>query len=274
MKKLSTRARTAIIFAVLSIVAVSSIVASAQNPAPSATQQPQASQQAQAERAFAMGNTLMQQRKPDQALVHYKEALSILSNDPALLFNAGVAAFGSKDFAFAAETWKKLKEIEPLDWRARSKLIQAYQALNKLPERDKERAELFEMWKSGKPEDLKKQTEFCRDQFEVKGQKVMAFELYELKGERALRYVFSILNKTEDGEEWRVSLGSYKTTDAIWRETRNPRPKDNERLFHLDGYFKGGGHATYGMFFPEPTYDEMRAKVIQILEGIANRTSQ
>jgi hypothetical protein len=102
----------------------------------------------------------------------------------------------------------------------------------------------------------------------------MAFELYELKGERALRYVFSILNKTEDGEEWRVSLGSYKTTDAIWRETRNPRPKDNERLFHLDGYFKGGGHATYGMFFPEPTYDEMRAKVIQILEGIANRTSQ
>jgi hypothetical protein len=98
MKKLTSSLWTAIIFAVLSIVVVSSIVASAQNPAPSTAQQQQASQQAQAEKAFAMGNTLMEQRKPDQALVHYKEALSTLSNEPALLFNAGVAAFGSKDF--------------------------------------------------------------------------------------------------------------------------------------------------------------------------------
>jgi len=70
-----------------------------------------------------------------------------------------------------------LKELEPLDWRTRSKLVQTYQALNKLPERDKERAEL--------------------------------------------------------------------------RRTRDLR-----------------------MFFPEPSYDEMRSKVIQILETAANRTSQ
>jgi hypothetical protein len=85
--------------------------------------------------------------------------------------------------------------------------------------------------------------------------------------------VFSILNKTEDGEEFRISLGSYDTTNAVWRETKNPRPKDDERLFHLDGYFKGGGHATYGMFFPEPSYDDVRAKVITILEGMANRSA-
>lgn len=92
----------------------------------------------------------------------------------------------------------------------------------------------------------------------------MAFELYELKGDRALRYVFSILNKTEDGEEWRISMGSYKTTNAVWREMQNPRPKDHERLFHLDGYFKNGAHATYGMFFPEPSYDDIRAKVVNM----------
>jgi tetratricopeptide (TPR) repeat protein len=214
-----------------------------------------------------MGNTLMEQRKPDEALVHYKQALVILPNEPSILFNAGVAAFSIKDYAFAAESWKQLKAVEPLDWHTRAKLVQVYQALGKLPERDKERAELFEMWKSGKSAEFKKQTEFCREQFEVKGQKVMAFELYELKGDRALRYVFSILNKTEDGEEWRISMGSYKTTDAVWREMRNPKPKDDERLFHLDGYFKNGGHATYGMFFPEPSYDDIRAKVVKILEG-------
>ena len=107
----------------------------------------------------------------------------------------------------------------------------------------------------------------------MKGQKVMAFELYELKGDRALRYVFSILNKEENGQEFRISLGSYETTNTIWRELKNPPPKKDERMFHLDGYFKGGGHATYGMYFPEPTYDEMRAKVIEILEKMANRNT-
>jgi len=78
--------------AALTSIAVFSNVASAQSPAtstapqapssqqPQAQQQPQASQ-AQAEKAFAMGNTLMEQRKPEQALVHYKEALSILPNE-------------------------------------------------------------------------------------------------------------------------------------------------------------------------------------------------
>lgn len=254
-----TRLSAAVLTAAL--VAVLSISASAQNPTPSTQQQ------AQAEKAFDMGNTLMEQRKFAEALVQYKQALAILPKEPSILFNAGMAAFGSKDYAFAAESWKQVKAVEPLDWHTRAKLVQVYQALGQLPERDKERAELFEMWKSGKSVELKKQTEFCRDQFEVKGQKVMVFEHYELTGDRALRYVFSILNKTEDGEEWRISMGSYKTTDAIWREMQNPRPKDHERLFHLDGYFKNGGHATYGMFFPEPSYDDIRAKVIKILEG-------
>lgn len=83
-----TRLSTAVLAAI--VVAVLSIPASAQNPAPSTQQQ------AEAEKAFAMGNTLMEQRKPGEALVHYKQALAILPNDPSILFNAGVAAFGSK----------------------------------------------------------------------------------------------------------------------------------------------------------------------------------
>jgi hypothetical protein len=94
----------------------------------------------------------------------------------------------------------------------------------------------------------------------------MAFEHFELKGERALRYVFSILDATGQAEDWRISLGSYNFTNNVWRETTKPTPKEGERLFHLDGYFKGGSHATFGMFAPEPTYDEVRARVIKILE--------
>ncbi len=249
--------RTTLLFLPLILVA-STLTVLAQNP----TKQ----QEAQAQTAFEIGNSLLEQGKADQALIHYKRALSVLPKEPAILFNAGLAAFSSKDFAFASDVWKQLKAVEPSDWHARAKLVQAYQALGKTAERDKEREELFAMWKSGEPPEFKEQVQYCRDQFEVNGKKVMAFELFELKGDRALRYVFSILNKTEDGEEYRISLGSYSITNSVWRRTMKPTPKENERLFHLDGYFPNR-HVTYGMFFPEPSYDETRAKVIQILDG-------
>lgn len=220
----------------------------------------------QAEKAFKAGNELMEQQKFSAALARYKEALVILPNDPAVLFNGGLAAYNSKDYAQAANLWKRLKAVDTSDWHVRAKLIQAYQALDQLPERDAERSELFELWKSGKNAGLKQQFQYCRDQFEVNGKKVMAFEHFELKGNRALRYVFSILNEAGDGEEFRISLGSYELTNSIWRETTEPKPKEGERLFHLDGYFKNG-HATYGMYFPEPSYDQVRSIAIRVLEG-------
>lgn len=232
---------------------------SAQNP-------PSPEQLAKAEKAFEAGSAFMEQRKYAEALERYKEAIAIMPNEPALLFNGGLAAYQSKEYALAVDLWKQLKSIDRADWHVRAKLVQAFQALAKTSERDIERGELFEMWKSGKPAELKEQLQYCREQFEVNGKKVMAFEHFELKGDRALRYVFRILNEAEDGEEYRISLGSYDFTNAVWRERQKPKPKEGERLFHLDGYFKWG-HATYGMYFPEPSYDEVRVLVIKILEG-------
>lgn len=230
-------------------------------------QEPSPAQMAEAEKTFNTANEFQEQRKFHEALTHYKRALAILPNEPAILFNGGMAAFATKNYSDAADMWKKLKTVDPTDWHARAKLIQVYQALNKTAERDAERTELFAMWKKGEPAELKKEFEYCRDQFEVNGKQVMAFEHFELKGERALRYVFSILDETGEAEEFRISLGSYDFTNAVWREQRNPKPKKDERLFHLDGYFKGGGHVTYDMYFPEPTYDQVRVTVVQILEG-------
>jgi len=218
------------------------------------------------EKAFKLANSLMDEKKFADALTHYKEALAIIPGNPALLFNGGLAAYSSNDFATATDLWKRLKTIDPFDWQVRTKLIQAYQAQEKTTERDAERTELLGMWKAGTPDELKQQKEFCREQLRVNGRKVMVFEHFELTGERALRYVFSVLDDTEKAEDFRISLGSYEMDNAIWRETTKPPPKPGERLFHLDGYFKGS-HATYGFFTPEPSYEQIRARVIQILQG-------
>ena len=231
-------------------------------------QEPSQAQMAEAEKVFNTANDLMEKRKHAEAFTHYKRVLAILPNNPAALFNAGMAAFASKDYSAALDMWLQMKKVEPTEWQVRSKLIQAYQALKKFPERDAERAELFAMWKKGEPAELKNEFEYCRDQFEVNGKQVLAFEHFELKGNRALRYVFSILDDTGQAEDYRISMGSYDTTNNIWAAMQNPKPKEGDRLFHLDGYFKGGGHATYGMYPPpEPTYDQIREIVVKILEG-------
>jgi tetratricopeptide (TPR) repeat protein len=172
-----------------------------------------------AEKAFQAANELLEQGKPAEALVRYKQALSILPGDPSLLFNGGLAAYLTKDFATAAVLWKQLKSSDPQDWQVRAKLIQTYQAMGKLTERDAERVELFQLRKSGKVEELSKQARYCREQFEVNKLKVIVFEHFELKGERALRYVFSVLNEAGNDEQFRISLGSYEITNSIWRET-------------------------------------------------------
>ena len=254
MKKFST------FLVALLIMATASLNALAQEPSPA--------QVAEAEKAFNTANDLMDKRKPAEALPHYKRVLAILPNNPAVLYNTGMAAFASKDYSAALEMWSQAKKIAPTEWTIRPKLIQAYQALKKFPERDAERAELFALWKKGEPAELKQEFKYCRDQFEVNGKVVLAFEHFELKGNRALRYVFTILDDTGKAEDFRISLGSYDGTNRVWTELQNPKPKEGDRLFHLDGYYKGGGHATFGMYPPpEPSYDQIRETVVKILEG-------
>jgi tetratricopeptide (TPR) repeat protein len=227
--------------------------------------------QAVIEKAFHDGNELMDKRKYAEALARYREGLIKAPEEPSLLFNGGMAAYLSKDFARAVEMWKKLKVVLPDDWQTRAKLIQAYQATGDLKARDAERQSLLGMRKQGKNEELSQQEFYCREQFEAGGKKLMAFEHFELKGERALRYVFTVMNEKGDGEEFRISLGSYNTTNSIAVETG--QVKKSERLFHLDGYYPER-HATFGFFTPEPSYDEVRKAVVSILEKKTEPQSQ
>jgi len=223
------------------------------------------------EKAFQTANQLLEAEKPREALKYYNEALAILPKEPSILFNAGMAAFSAEEYEAAADLWRRLKIVDANDWRARAKLIQAYHALKRYADVDSEREELFTLRRSGKIQELSDEAFYCREQFRVGDYKVVAFEHFELKGNRALRYVFMI-SKVDKSEEFRISLGSYDMTNAIWRETTKPKPKEGERLFHLDGYF-GSGHATYGMYPKEPTYLETRESVVKILEGRAKAMS-
>lgn len=237
-----------------------------------AQQTGEADHRQQADQFFKDGIELMGQNKPAEALLSFQKSLALEPKDTSVLYNGGLAAYLSNNFVVAADLWTRLKALAPDDWQARAKLVQAYQALGKTKERDIEKNELVALWKSGTSPQLAKQGFYCREQFEINNTKVMVFEYFELKGDRAVRYVFNLMSPDGKASDHRYSLGSYEMTNSVWRETTKPKPKEGERLFHLDEYFLNG-HATYGMMVGEPSYDETRAMVVKILEGKAKPQS-
>jgi tetratricopeptide (TPR) repeat protein len=222
------------------------------------------SQIAKVESLFKAGNDLMEQKKFADALTKYKEGLVIAPDSQGLLYNGGLAAFSVNDFTLALDLWKRAKTGDLDDMQVRAKLIQTYQALGRSAERDAERKELYAIRNSGRGKELFDTDYYVREQTVIAGKQIMVFEYFELKGDRAVRYIFYILDdKGKIGD--RISLGSYEFDNNMWHEMTKPTPKPQERLFHLDGYYSWG-HATYGMYPRELTYDETREMVKNILE--------
>lgn len=219
---------------------------------------------------FQSANALMDQKKPCEALAEYRKLVAIRPSEGAL-YNGGLAAFLCGDYKTSAELWRKLELQSPDDWQVKAKLVQAYQASGDRKARDTERESLFDMRKNGASQELKKLDFYCREQVTIAGRKVFAFEYFEMKGDRAVRYSFDVLD-ANGKEDFRISLGSYDLTNAIWAEHNKELAEKGQRLFHLDGYYKWG-HATFGMYSPEPSYDEVRDEVIKILSDNAKPMS-
>lgn len=213
--------------------------------------------------AFQAGNSALEAGQYEKALEYYRQALLEEPTDN-LLWNAGLAAYFSGQAEAAIEYWGALKESSPEDLRLRSKLVQAYQLKGDFANRDRERAELLEIWKAADPKP--EQKFFCRDQFKVGDKPLLVFEDYEMTPPRGIRYTFIVLDPQTQKEDHRLSLGSYDPTNAFMQEMGKVEP--GQRGFHLDGYYdRGRRHSTFGMFGSEPSYDEVKSLVRAILEG-------
>ena len=222
-----------------------------------------------ADAAFKAGNAFQTQGKFAEALAKYKEGLALAATDGGLLWNAGIAAQEVGELDTAVECWLKLRIVEPDNWRALAKLVQTLQAKGLTAERDAARKKLFELRAVGKNADLAQQEKYCREQFSVDKQKVMVFEYFELRGEFAVKYAFFALDAEKDNAvKFKISLGSYETTNAIMKESG--AIKNGDRAFHLDGYFDEGHlHKTYAVYTSEPSYDEVRKLAVEAISGKA-----
>lgn len=191
----------------------------------------------------------------------FREMLEATPDDPGLLYNASLSAYRSGQFLEAADYLNRLKGLAPQDFRVRAKLVQVYEALQNLPEREKERDELLALYTKLKA-DPNMPPNYCRDQFTVGDRAVQAFENFEFGGDMAVRYIFYVFRAGGERPEYSISLGSYATTNQYMRERGSLQP--GERLFHLDEY-RPGGHRSLQFYKNEPPYDVVKSAVQEIL---------
>jgi hypothetical protein len=150
-----------------------------------------------------------------------------------------------------------------------AKLIQTYQAIGDVKARDRELKGLYAVRAAGKDSALAKADKFCREQFVVEGQKVLAFEIFDPQGERRKYYRFSVVDADGNEAEY-ISLGSYESTTAIARELGEISEK--QRAYHVDRY-RGDEHLTYALVYDKPSYETVRTLVAEILRGKARAIS-
>jgi tetratricopeptide (TPR) repeat protein len=221
----------------------------------------------QLESIYGKGMDLVQAGRMREAFKTFQQGLSLAPDEPAFLMNTGLTAMEINRDDTAAALLGRLISLHPGEYPSiYPELIQAYQALGRLDERDSVRDLLFALRKKGTDTALTHAAYYCRDRFTVGTWKVTAFEHYELVGDQAVRYAFVVDDTTGKKKGMVISLGSYELTNRVWHETTTPRPREEDRLFHLDAYYDGG-HATYRMFAPEPPYDQTRDAVVGILEN-------
>lgn len=206
-----------------------------------------------------LGMALMRLKRGGEAIIHLERAVSLDPSDVLAAYNAGQHHQNVDQPTKALPFFELVAKSDPNDWHVRAKLVQMHQALGQAPERDARRREVLALHAAGKIES--KHKDFCREQWSMKGVRVMAFESFTLEDPRAVRYTFRIAR----GEtlERVLSLGSYQFTTDYMRGSGQLKP--TERAWHLDGYGLDSSHLTYGIFNAEPTWEQTRQMVVDVL---------
>jgi tetratricopeptide (TPR) repeat protein len=204
---------------------------------------------------------LMQEGRHDELYKALLAGLEITPDDPSLLYNIGLSAYLSGQLTEAATYWKRLKTLTPHDFQVRAKLVQVYEALGNIDDRDAERDELLVLHGQQKT-NPNSPPNYCRDQFTVGDLAVQAFEHFELVGDMAVRYVFYIFRPGDKKPTCTISLGSYASTNQYMQQRGTLQP--GERVFHLDEN-RPDEHRSLGFYTGEPPYDIIKSTVKDIL---------
>lgn len=196
---------------------------------------------------------------------HYLVVVGQIPDDVDVNYNLGQLYQSSGQHRLAIERFEKVVEQAPNEWQAIAKLVQENEALGDTAARDSAIEKIYEVWRSSLSKELNEQGLYIREQSQIEQGKLFVLEYFELKGERARKFVFTLIDAQTGDKKFEVSLGSYDATTKFARAMGSVGP--DERMFHLDGYAPNGNHYTYGFFSPMPTYEATKEMALRAFAG-------
>ncbi len=232
------------------------------------------------ERAFRAGNALLEKKQYAGALAQFRIVLKAEPDEPSSLWNGGSAAYFIHDYKTAAAFFARLQIQEPGNGHLIAKRIQTAQEMGDLKTRNVLRTRLFALHRSGKDSTgYATKASYCRDQFQVGKDSVLAYEYFELKplsGKKddaslGRRFDFYIV-APDESQKLRIECG-WSSLDV----TADGRfvPSRELPAFYFDAYYPTGPWArrTFGLGPTEPSYEATKAQIIAIIQGEAQQVS-
>lgn len=190
--------------------------------------------------------------REDDAFTHWSAAANGKPPHPGSAFNAGQYLYNAKRYEEALTMWRITTKVNPDDFDAAKKIVQALNALGRHDDAEAAKSEVKRIFASSTDAGVKRQNEFVIDQLVVDGRQVMIRETITPK-DPTLHYHWTATVLGTDGKTQELTV--QLETSAYGRERGVP---------YLNGMSKKDGHSTWGDSYKAlPAYGEWRAAVME-----------
>ncbi len=159
----------------------------------------------------------------------------------------------------------KAEQLDPGDWTIHLTLLAAYAGMGNVQERERQRAIVRQFHFDGAHPEAAQSTSFMVEYFPVRNYRVRAIEYFLPQGEENFAYRFQVYDQS-GRQVWSIALESDDLSQPSWIATHHQLAAIGQREYSLEGYGEGN-HTLYRNFSGKPSYDDVRAEVVKILNA-------
>lgn len=241
-------------------------VASAQTPTPPAEQA-----------AFQQAGRQFDAHQFAPALAAFKQLIAQNPGNSTYKKFAAEAALNTGDATYVLTTLTPLEQIDPADWQVRMLLARAYAQSAAEPghkqKRDEELAEIIRLHLADPDSRLGKLRDFHLEDVRQGDQLIQFYPALTPWGPYKVHLIARLSSGEPPVPGLRITLESGDGDQPLFAQQHPAEAAAGKRLFSLDGYAPDRQgpdgktiqtHYTYAFFVGEPTYDEVRARILAI----------
>jgi tetratricopeptide (TPR) repeat protein len=199
----------------------------------------------------------------EKALASFQKVLDTDPENATANLLAASAALNLFQGDGAVTYAENARRLAPNDWRVDTTLVTAYAVDGKIAQRDAVRAKLVALHNSPDAPDAMKANGFLLDLFKVKKYRVETVQYFKPIGKFHTYYRFLVRNLA--GKRlWEYELQSDDFAQKSWADAHAQEAAAGDRQYTLESDF-GDAHVEYRLFSGNPSYDDVRAVVVQLL---------